>query len=146
MPTYSETGEGWKNPSPEQIRGLLNSSKVIAVVGLSSNPERPSHNIGRYLMEKGYSVIPVNPNETEVLGEKSYPDLKSVPEKIDIVDVFRRGDAAPEITAEAIAVGAKAVWMQEGVISIPAFQMGEKAGLIMVMDRCIFKEHSGMFE
>lgn len=144
MPTYGDTGEGWKNPSPEQIRDLLNSSKVIAVVGLSSNPERPSHNIGRYLMEQGYRVIPVNPNESEVFGENSFPDLKSVPEKVDIVDVFRRGEAAVEITAEAIAIGAKAVWLQEGVISIPAFRMGEKAGLVMVMDRCIFKEHSSI--
>ena len=146
MPTYDNTGEGWKNPTSEQIRNLLKKSKVIAVVGLSSNPERASHSIGRYLMNTGYNVIPVNPNEVEVLGEKSYPDLKSIPVKVDIVDVFRKGEAASAITDEAIAVGAKAVWLQEGVISIPAFRRGEEAGMIMVMDRCIYRVHSSMTE
>ncbi|SYZ73349.1 conserved hypothetical protein [Candidatus Zixiibacteriota bacterium] len=142
MPTYGNSGGGWKNPSPDEIKNFLKSIRTIAVVGLSSNPARASHNIGVYLKKKGYKVVPVNPNETEVLGEKSYPDLKSIPDKIDLVDVFRKGDAAPGITEEAIAIGVKGIWLQETVVSPEAFKRGEEAGLFMVMDRCIFKEHA----
>jgi uncharacterized protein len=141
MPVFNNNGEGWQNPSPDKIRELLRRAKTVAVVGLSSNPERASHGVARYLQEHGYHIIPVNPRETEVLGEKAYPDLKSVPLPVDIVDVFRSSDAALPITEEAIAIGASAVWLQESVISTDAFKKGEEAGLIMVMDRCIYKEH-----
>jgi len=141
MPVHNNSGEGWQNPSPEKIRELLKRVKTVAVVGLSSNPERASHGVARYLQEHGYHIIPVNPKEAEVLGEKAYPDLKSIPVPVDIVDVFRSSDAALSITEEAIAIGAAAVWLQESVVSTDAFMRGEQAGLTMVMDRCIYKEH-----
>jgi uncharacterized protein len=127
--------------SKETIRRILDECKTIAVVGLSSNPSRPSHGVSGYMQRQGYRVIPVNPNETEVFGEKSYPDLAAVPEKIDLVDVFRRSDEAGKAVDEAIAVGAKAVWLQEGVIDNGAAQRALDAGLLVVMDRCILKEH-----
>jgi len=102
--------------SHETIRRILDECRTIAVVGLSSDPSRPSHGVSGYMRRQGYRVIPVNPNETEVFGEKAYPDLAAVPEKIDLVDVFRRSDEAGKAVDEAIAVGAKAVWLQEGVI------------------------------
>jgi predicted CoA-binding protein len=144
MPTYGNSGGGWKNPPPDQIKRFLQTIRTVAVVGLSSNPDRASHHIGVYLKEKGYKVIPVNPNEAEILGEKSYPDLKSIPMKIDLVDVFRKSNAAVAITDEAISIGAKGVWLQETVVSPEAFHKGEEAGLFMVMDRCIYKEHSSL--
>lgn len=142
MPTYGENSGGWKNPSSEDIRKLLDNSRTIAVVGLSSNPERPSFRVGGYLVQKGYRVIPINPVEKEIMDLKSYPDLESVPEKIDIIDVFRRPSEAVNIVEQAITCGAGAVWLQESVVSPEAFHLGEKAGLMMVMDRCIYKEHS----
>src|SRR5215216_6716733 len=102
--------------SQETIRRILDECRTIAVVGLSSDPSRPSNSVSGYMRRQGYRVIPVNPNETSVFGEKSYPDLSAVPEKIDLVDVFRRADEAGKAVDEAIAVGAKAVWLQEGVI------------------------------
>ena len=102
---------------------------------------RPSHGVSGYMRRNGYKVIPVNPNETEVFGEKAYPDLASVPDKIDLVDVFRRSDEAGKAVDEAIAVGAKAVWLQEGVIDKSAAQRALDAGLLVVMDRCWLKEH-----
>jgi predicted CoA-binding protein len=123
------------------IPDLLRSSRTIAVVGLSSNPMRPSNGVAEYLTRAGYRVIPVNPKETEVLGEKCYARLEDVPEKIDIVDVFRRSEFMPEIVDAAIAVGARAVWMQEGVIHEAAAERARAAGLEVVMDRCILKEH-----
>jgi predicted CoA-binding protein len=134
-------GGGWKNPSPEEIEILLLKAKTIAVVGLSSNSARASYRVTEYLQSVGYKIIPINPQESEILGEKSFPDLKSVPVPVDIVDVFRRPDAALAIVEEAVAIGAKAVWLQESVISIEAFSKGIEAGMIMVMDRCIYKEH-----
>jgi len=124
-----------------RIPELLNSARTIAVVGLSSNPMRPSNGVSAYMQRAGYRIIPVNPNETEVLGEKSYPRLEEVPEKIDIVDIFRRSEAVPEIMESAIRIGAKAVWMQEDVINEDAAERGRAAGLDVVMDRCILKEH-----
>jgi predicted CoA-binding protein len=124
-----------------RIPELLNSARTIAVVGLSSNPMRPSNGVSAYMQRAGYRIIPVNPNETEVLGEKSYPRLEEVPEKIDIVDIFRRSEAVPEIVESAIKIGAKAVWMQEDVIHEAAAERGRSAGLEVVMDRCILKEH-----
>jgi predicted CoA-binding protein len=127
--------------SPETIRRILDECRTIAVVGLSSDPSRASNSVSGYMRRQGYRVIPVNPNETSVFGEKSYPDLFAVPEKIDLVDVFRRPDEAGKSVDEAIAVGAKAVWMQEGVIDEAAAQRAVDAGLMVVMDRCWLKEH-----
>ena len=120
---------------------ILNTSQAIAVVGLSEKPERPSYNVASYLKEHGYKIIPVNPKALEILGEVCYPDLSSVPEPIDVVDIFRRPEDVPAIVEEAIKVGAKAVWMQEGVINEEAAERASKAGLQVVMDRCMKKEH-----
>ena len=120
---------------------ILEECRTIAVVGLSSDEWRPSNSVSNYMRRSGYRVIAVNPNETEVFGEKAYPDLASVPEKIELVDVFRRSDEAGKAVDEAIAVGAKAVWLQEGVIDRAAAQRAVDAGLLVVMDRCWLKEH-----
>ena len=127
--------------SQETIERILDECRTIAVVGLSSDTWRPSNSVSGYMRRVGYRVIPVNPNETEVFGEKAYPDLASVPEKIELVDVFRRSDEAGKSVDEAIAVGAKAVWLQEGVIDRDAAQRAADAGLLVVMDRCWLKEH-----
>ena len=127
--------------SQETIRRVFEECRTIAVVGLSSDPSRPSHGVSGYMRRQGYNVIPVNPNETEVFGEKAYPDLSAVPDKIDLVDVFRRSDEAGKAVDQAIAVGAKAVWLQEGVIDLDAAQRALDAGLLVVMDRCWLKEH-----
>lgn len=123
------------------IPELLRSSRTIAVVGLSSNPHRPSNGVSEYMQRAGYRIIPVNPQETEVLGEKSYPDLDSVPGPIDIVDIFRRSEFVPEIVEAAIRKGAKLIWMQEGVVHEQAARRAEAAGIVVVMDHCILKEH-----
>lgn len=127
--------------SPETIRRIFDECRTIAVVGLSSNPSRASHSVSGYMRRHGYRVIPVNPNETAVFGEQAYPDLFAVPEKIELVDVFRRSDEAGKAVDQAIAVGAKAVWLQEGVIDRAAAQRALDAGLLVVMDRCWLKEH-----
>ena len=127
--------------SSETIRRILDECRTIAVVGLSSDPSRPSHSVSGYMRRKGYRVIPVNPNETSVFGEQAYPDLFAVPEKIELVDIFRRSDEAGKAVDQAIAVGAKAVWLQEGVIDRAAAQRALDAGLLVVMDRCWLKEH-----
>ena len=127
--------------SQETIRRILDECRTIAVVGLSSDPSRASNSVSGYMRRQGYRVIPVNPNETSVFGERSYPDLFAVPGKIDLVDVFRRPDEAGKAVDEAIAVGAKAVWLQEGVIDKDAAQRALDAGLLVVMDRCWLKEH-----
>ncbi|HYW47201.1 MAG TPA: CoA-binding protein [Bryobacteraceae bacterium] len=124
-----------------RIAETLRSARTIAVVGLSSKRYRPSYGVAEYLKRSGYRIIPVNPLETEVLGERCYPDLDSVPEAVDIVDIFRRSEFVPEIVEAAIRKGAKAVWMQEGVIHDEAARRGEAAGLFVAMDRCILKEH-----
>jgi predicted CoA-binding protein len=123
------------------IADILKNSRTIAVVGLSANPERPSNVVATYLKEKGFKIVPVNPGEKTILGETSYPDLTSVPVKIDVVDIFRQSEAVPPIVKEAIKIGAKAVWMQEGVINKEAASEAEKAGLKVVMDKCMRKEH-----
>lgn len=127
------------------ITELLRTARTIAVVGLSSKKARPSHGVTDYMQHAGYRIIPVNPNEAEVLGEKAYPDLDSVPEKIDIVDIFRRSEFVSDIVDAAIRIGARAVWMQEGVVDVEAAARARKAGLIVVMDRCILKEHRKRF-
>ena len=128
--------------STDTIKKILDDCKTIAVVGLSSNSGRPSHGVASYMRRRGYKVIPVNPNETEVFGEKSFASLADVPDKIDLVDIFRRSSEAGHAVDEAIAIGAKAVWLQEGVIDFPAAQRAEEAGLLVVMDRCWLKEHA----
>lgn len=124
-----------------KIPELLKSAHTIAVVGLSANPMRPSNGVSEYMQRSGYRIIPVNPNVTEVLGEKSYARLEDVPEPIDIVDVFRRPQFVPDIVESAIKIGAKALWLQEGVIHDAAAERAQKAGLDVVMDKCILKEH-----
>ena len=125
----------------QTIRELLKTAHVIAVVGLSSRKHRPSFGVSEYMQRAGYRIIPINPNESSILGEKSYASLADVPDKIDIVDIFRRSEFVPEIVEQAIRVGAGAVWMQEGVIHEEAAARAEAAGLTVVMDRCILKEH-----
>ena len=120
---------------------LLRDSRVIAVVGLSASPYRPSYGVSEYMQSHGYRIIPVNPNIAESLGERAYPDLGSIPEKVDIVNVFRRSEFVPPIVDAAIRIGARAVWMQEGVVHQSAADRAREAGLIVVMDRCILKEH-----
>lgn len=129
---------------PETIKRIFDECRTIAVVGLSSDPFRPSHGVAAYMQRVGYQVIPVNPNESGVLGEKSYASLADIPGKIDLVDIFRRSDAAGEIVEAAIAIGAKAVWLQEGVIDDDAARRAESAGLLVVMDRCWLKDHYAM--
>lgn len=128
--------------SDDRIRQLLTEARTIAVVGASSNPDRPSHGIMRKLLSVGYTVIPVNPRETEVLGQKAYPTLTDVPVPIDIVDVFRRADDAPGIAEDAVRIGAKALWLQSGIVSDLAAATAEAAGLAVVMDACIGTMHS----
>lgn len=123
------------------IERILRRAKTVAVVGLSPKPERPSYGVAAYLQQHGYRIIPVNPTADQVLGEKCYPDLKSVPEEIDVVDIFRRSEEVPPVVDEAIQVGAWAVWMQEGVINEAAAAKAQQAGLEVVMDRCMLKEH-----
>jgi predicted CoA-binding protein len=123
------------------IPEILRPAKVIAVVGLSGNPMRPSNGVSEYMQRAGYRIIPVNPNETEVLGERSYARLEDVPEKVDIVDVFRRPEHVPGIVESAIRIGAKALWLQEGVIHDAGAERARAAGLDVVVDKCILKEH-----
>jgi len=120
---------------------ILKSSRVVAVVGLSPNPDRPSHRVASYLKEHGYRIIPVNPQETKILGERSYPALSSIPEPVDVVDIFRRSQEVAPIVEDAIEIGARAVWMQEGVINEEAATRAKEAGLLVVMDKCMLKEH-----
>ena len=137
----SSSPSAYVPPSDEQITQLLRSARTIAVVGLSSRPFRASGGVSRFLQANGYRIIPVNPNETAVLGEKSYAHLEDVPGKVDIVDVFRRPEFVPEIVDSAIRIGARAVWMQEGVVHAEAAARAQRAGLLVVMDRYILKEH-----
>ena len=125
----------------DPVAEILKTCKTIAVVGLSSNPMRPSHEVTEYMQGAGYRIVPVNPNETEVLGEKSYARLEDVPEKIDIVDIFRRSEHVPEMVESAIQVGAKVVWMQLGIENEEAAEKARAAGLAVVEDACILIEH-----
>ena len=128
--------------SREAINKILEDCRTIAVVGLSSNTGRASNGVAGYMKRNGYKIIPVNPNEQTVLGETSYPSLEDVPVKIDLVDVFRRSEEAGAVVDEAIRLGAKAVWLQEGVIDHEAAERAQRAGLLVVMDRCWLKEHA----
>jgi predicted CoA-binding protein len=131
-----------RNPSDEDIRQLLSAASTIAIVGASSNPERPSNGIMRKLKSEGYRVIPVNPNETEVLGERAYRTLADVPDPIDIVDVFRRPEFTPAIADDAVKVHAKSLWLQTGVSNEQAAARATAGGLTVVMDSCIGVMHS----
>jgi predicted CoA-binding protein len=128
-------------PGGDPIFDILTKYKTIAVVGLSSNPARPSHGVAEYLQSAGYHIIPVNPNETDVLGEPSYASLDEVPQKIEIVDVFRRPEEVPPAVDAAIRAGAKVVWMQLGIINEAAAEKAQAAGLTVVMDACMLIEH-----
>src|SRR4030042_91695 len=120
---------------------ILNKYRNVAVVGASSNPERPSYIVVGYLMKHGYHVIPVNPNEQKILGKTSYPNLSSIPEKVEVVDIFRRSEDVMPIVDEAIKIGAKVVWMQEGIVNEEAAAKARNAGLLVVMDKCMRKQH-----
>ena len=128
-------------PSADPIFDILTKYKRIAVVGLSSNPARPSYGVTEYLQSSGYQIIPVNPNETDVLGEPSYARLEDAPQKIEIVDVFRRAEHVPPVVDAAIRVGAKVVWMQLGIENEAAGEKAQAAGLVVVMDACMLIEH-----
>jgi len=125
----------------DRITELLQSAQVIAVVGLSDTPTRPSYGVSHYMQSRGYRIIPVNPGITAWEGEKAYPSLLDVPVKIDIVNVFRRPDAVPEVIEQAIQIKAPAIWMQEGVVHEEASKKARQAGIFVVVDRCILKEH-----
>jgi uncharacterized protein len=126
------------------IAELLKTSHTIAVVGLSHKRFRPSNGVADYMQRNGYRILPVNPFESAVLGETSYANLEAIPEHVDIVDIFRRSEFVPEIVEAAIRIGARAVWMQEGVVHEEAAELARSAGLTVVMDRCILKEHRRM--
>jgi uncharacterized protein len=130
------------NPPDDQLRALLTGATTIAMVGASSNPDKDAFGIMQKLQRAGYRVIPVNPRETEVLGERAYPSLLDVPERIDIVDVFRRPEDTPAIAEEAVTIGANALWLQTGIVSDEAAARAAAGGLIVVMDACIGMTHS----
>lgn len=132
------------NPPNEELRRLLIDAKTIAMVGASSNPEKPSHGIMKRLLAAGYHVIAVNPRETQVLGQKSYPSLEAITEPVDIVDVFRRAEDTPPIADEAAKIGAKAVWLQLGVSNEEAAGRAKAAGLVVVMNKCIGATHDAL--
>jgi predicted CoA-binding protein len=124
-------------PSDQELRSILGEAKTIAVVGLSSKPHRDSHQVSEWLQEKGYRIIPVNPNETEVLEEKAYPSLLDVPEKVDVVDVFRRAEYTPEVAEQAVKIGAKVLWLQDGIVNEEAWRIAQEGGIDVVMGVCI---------
>ena len=126
------------------VNEILRSNSSIAVVGFSPKSNRPSHRVGKYLIDTGYKVYPVNPGVSEILGYTSYPDLASIPEKIDIVDIFRRSEDVLAVVKAAIAIQAKVIWMQQGIVNEEAAALAEKAGLQVIMDRCIMVDHKNM--
>lgn len=127
-----------------EIARILKDSRTIAVVGLSPKPARPSHQVALYLLAAGYTVIPVNPGQSEILGQPCYPDLYAVPLTVDVVTIFRRPQDVPPVVTAAIAIRAKAVWMQEGVVNEAAARKAKAAGLDVFMDRCIKKDHEAL--
>jgi predicted CoA-binding protein len=133
------------SPSDDEIIEILRPPKTIAVVGISDKPERDSYGVAKYLQDQLYRVIPVNPMLQRVLNRPCYPSLRDIPERVDIVDIFRRSEAVPEIVDEAIAMGAKVVWMQLGVVHEAAAEKAKQAGLKAVMYRCIKRDHSRLF-
>lgn len=129
-----------------KLRNILATSKTIAVVGLSSNPEHPGQSVPAYLQEQGYRIIPVNPNLSHALGEKAYTNLRDIPEPVDVVQIFRPSETVPPIVEDAIAIGAKAIWMQEGIVNEAAAARAEAAGLQVVMDACMRATHRKLRE
>jgi predicted CoA-binding protein len=125
---------------------ILNEYRTVAMVGLSPDPSRPSHGVASYLARHGYTVIPVNPFAEEILGKRSYPELSCIPEVVEVVDIFRRSEEVMPVVDEAIKIGAKAVWMQEGVINEEAASKAREAGLLVVMDKCMYKEYRRLSE
>jgi predicted CoA-binding protein len=132
--------EEHQNPPDDRIKEILSNRKNVAVVGLSSDLTRPSYGVARFLQGKGFRIVPVNPNETEVLGERAYPDLTSIPDKVEIVDIFRRPEHVSDVVDQAIKIKARVLWMQEGVINRPAALKASQNGITVVMDRCMAKE------
>jgi len=126
------------------IRTILKNSKTIAVVGFSPKPHRPSHQVACYLMEAGYTIIPVNPGQDSILGLTCYPNLQAIPTRVDMVDIFRRSETVLPIVDDAIAIGAKYIWMQEGIVNEAAAAKAETAGLLVVMDRCTKIDHMNL--
>jgi uncharacterized protein len=131
-----------ENVKEADLKRILREAKTIAVVGLSANPTRESHMVASYLKARGYRIIPVNPVAEEILGEKSYPNLESIPESVDVVDVFRRPEHVPEIANQAVKIGAKVLWMQVGVTNEDAARTAREGGLEVVQDRCMMADHS----
>lgn len=127
-----------------EIKKILTQAKTIAVVGLSPKVGRPSNDVARYLVDAGYTVIPVNPGQTEILGKKCYPSLLDIPQKIDVVNIFRRSDQVGPVVEQAIAIGAQVVWMQEGIVNEDAAAIARAAGLKVVMDRCLKIDHADL--
>ena len=140
-----ERGTGSTDAVVDPVTDILKTSRTIAVVGLSSKPQRPSFGVAQYMQSVGYRIIPVNPAESELLGQKSYARLDDIPERVDIVDIFRRSECVPEIVDSAIRIGARGVWMQEGVIHSDAAEKARRAGIFVIMNRCILKEHIKRF-
>ena len=138
---HNESKHRLDSPDDKTIAAILKSAQVIAVVGLSDKPDRPSYRVAAYLQKQGYEIVPVNPRVSEVLGQKAYDQLTDVDRKIDVVDIFRRSEAVGEIVEQAIAIGAKTIWMQEGIINHPAATTARSAGLTVVMNKCLLKEH-----
>jgi predicted CoA-binding protein len=134
-----------EQPEVDVADRILTSARTIAVVGLSANPRRPSHGVARYLQRAGYRIIPVNPNLDQVLGERAYPDLREIPQPVDVVDVFRRSEFVGPIVDDAIAIKAGAVWLQDGVIDEAAAARARDAGLDVVMDDCMMRRHAQRF-
>jgi hypothetical protein len=135
----------FQNPPDEEIRKLLRRVRTIAVVGLSPRTNRPSHGVAAQMQRFGYRIIPVRPAVESVLGEKAYASLHEVPDRYDLVDVFRAPEYLDQIVEECIALGAPAIWLQEGVVNIPAAERAQQAGLIVVMDRCVYREYLRLF-
>ncbi len=127
------------------LRDILRSARTVACVGVSSNPQKPSYVIFQYLLEAGYQMVPVNPTTPDVMGRQTYPDVTSIPQKIDVVQVFRKPEDVPPVVEQAIKAGAKVVWMQEGIVNQQAAKQAEEAGLQVVMDRCMMKTHQRLF-
>jgi predicted CoA-binding protein len=129
----------YREPDDRELRALLGDARTVAVVGLSTKPDRPSFEVAEYLQSKGYRIIPVNPNETEVLGERAYPSLRDIPSDVvvDVVDVFRRAEATPEVARDAVEIGARALWLQDGIWNEDAYRIASEAGLDVVMGLCM---------
>jgi len=128
-------------PPVEKLQTLFAEMQNIAVVGLSPKKNRPSHQVARYLQDVGYTIIPVNPGQEEILGQKCYPDLLSINGAVDVVDIFRRADQVEPVIRDAISIGARVVWMQQGIVNVQAARVAEEAGLVVIMDRCLKVDH-----